>query len=315
MKHIAAAILLLAAAVSCGGRTSSAAKGAKNANPAALSEAAGDTGAAARTESSENATGDGTTAARAEGSGSGDASTQPKPRPGLPLRYTYRVVKVFPHDTKAYTQGLFWHNGYLYEGTGQYGSSELRKVEPESGKVVQRVSLERKYFGEGIALLDGKIYQLTWTDSLAIVYDAETFRVLKTFSYDGEGWGLTTDGEKLYMSDGSNRITVRDPKTFAEERTINVMNGSNRVRNINELEWIDGEIWANLYTTEQVARIDPSTGNVVGIIDFSRIQSPSDQTPQTDFFNGIAYDPATGNIYVTGKNWNKMYQVEIIGKK
>lgn len=242
-------------------------------------------------------------------------ATQTPTRPAPAKQYTYKVVEVFSHDTKAYTQGLLWHDGYLYESTGLYGESQLRKVDHKTGNVIQSISLERKYFGEGIALLNERIYMLTWTEGRAFVYDLNTFRQLKSFSYDGEGWGLTTDGTKLYMSDGTDKIYVRNPETFAIERTISVRNGQNRVRYINELEWINGEIWANIYTTEQVVRINPETGAVTGIIDFSGIQSRADHTPHTDVFNGIAYDPATDNIYVTGKRWNKLYRVEILEKE
>ncbi len=234
--------------------------------------------------------------------------------PSKPRNYTYRIVKELPHDPEAYTQGLFWHEGYLYEGTGRNGSSSLRKVDPATGRVVQSVELERKYFGEGIAMLDGLIYQLTWTEGRAFVYDAATFRRTGSFSYDGEGWGLTTDGRRLYMSDGSENIFVRDPATFRAERTITVTNDRRNLYYLNELEWIDGEIWANIYTLAEVVKIDPETGHVTGIIDFGGLQSPSDRSPRQDVFNGIAHDPATGNIYVTGKLWNKIYQVEIIEK-
>jgi glutamine cyclotransferase len=228
--------------------------------------------------------------------------------------YTFKIIKEFPHDEEAYTQGLFWHEGYLYEGTGQNGHSELRKVELATGKVVKSVKLAGRFFGEGIALLGNSIYQLTWTEGRAFVYDAETFRQTRSVSYDGEGWGLTTDGEKLYMSDGSETIYVRDPDTFAEERAITVVADRRNVYYINEMEWIDGEIWANIYTYNEIVRIDPATGNVTGIIDFSGIQSSSDRHSGDDVFNGIAYDSATGNIYVTGKLWNKVYQVEIVEK-
>ncbi len=233
--------------------------------------------------------------------------------PAAPKKYTYRIVRELPHDTGAYTQGLFWHDGYLYEGTGQNGRSELRKVDPSTGKAVRSVKLDRKYFGEGIAMLNGLIYQLTWTEGRAFVYDAETFRQTKTFSYDGEGWGITTDGRKLYMSDGSENIYVRDPATFRTERTATVTYNRRNVYYLNELEWIDGEIWANLYTSTDVVRIDPATGRVTGVIDFSGIQSPADRSANPEsVLNGIAHDPSTGNIYVTGKLWNKIYQVEII---
>lgn len=228
-----------------------------------------------------------------------------------PVKYKYNVKAVYPHDTGAYTQGLFWHNGHLYEGTGQNGHSELRRVELKSGRVLQRTKLDKKDFGEGAAYLDGMIYQLTWVSGRAFIYDATDFRRVGSFSYDGEGWGLTSDGKELYMSDGSERIAVRDPKSFGVVRTFDVTVEGRPVDSLNELEWIDGLIWANRYYYNEIVMIDPSSGAVVGIIDLEGIQAPSDKLPDTDVLNGIAYDPASGRIFVTGKNWNKLYQIEI----
>lgn len=228
-----------------------------------------------------------------------------------PQHYTYRVVAVYPHSTSAYTQGLVWDSGRLLEGTGQYGQSELRRVRLD-GRVEQNMRMDEKYFGEGITLLNGKIYQLTWMEGEAFVYDMDNFGLLKSFRYSGEGWGLTTDGEWLYMSNGSDKIFVLDPDTFARKRVISVMSGRRRVTSLNELEWIDGRIWANVYMTDTVVIIDPATGNVTGVVDFSKLLSPSDITPSTDVLNGIAYDPETGRIFVTGKNWNKLFEVEIV---
>lgn len=228
-----------------------------------------------------------------------------------PVKYTYRVTAVYPHDTEAYTQGLIYHEGALYEGTGQNGRSELRRVDLESGRPQRSVKLDRQYFGEGITMHDGLIYQLTWVAGRAFVYDAENFRRIKSFVYDGEGWGLTSDGERLYMSDGSDKIYVRDPDTFAVVRTINVTTAGRPTDSLNELEWIEGEIWANRYLTEEVVIIDPDTGNVTGVVDFGGIQAAADRLPGTDVFNGIGYDQKRGHIYVTGKNWNKLYRVEI----
>lgn len=227
------------------------------------------------------------------------------------VAYGYKVVEVLPHDRGAYTQGLIYLDEYLYEGTGQNGMSELRKVEPKTGKVLKSVKLPKRYFGEGITYLNGKIYQLTWTEGRAMVYDAADFRQIRSFSYDGEGWGLTTDGSKLYMSDGSETIYVRNPETFAVERTFEVMHAGVPIDMLNELEWIDGRIWANRYLTEEIAIIDPATGSVVGVVDFSGIQAEADKLPGTDVFNGIAYDATKGDIYVTGKHWNKLYRVEL----
>lgn len=236
-------------------------------------------------------------------------------------KYGYSIVRSYPHDTGSYTQGLFWHDGFLYESTGEYGRSAMKKTVPDTGKAILRTGLESKYFGEGATLLDGKIYQLTWLEETLFVYDAATLKETGTFSYSGEGWGLATDGRKLYMSDGSANITVRDPATFRTERVISVRNGGSPVEEINELEWIDGKIWANLYITDprrmtspQIVIIDPATGNIEGIIDFSGIYTQLAVTPMTDVMNGIAHDPATGRIFVTGKRWNKLFEIEIFKK-
>ncbi|HIW98376.1 MAG TPA: glutaminyl-peptide cyclotransferase [Candidatus Tidjanibacter gallistercoris] len=232
-----------------------------------------------------------------------------------PARYTYEVKAVYPHDTGAYTQGLFWRDGYLYEGTGRNGHSELRQVELATGRVERRVKLDRQYFGEGIAWHDGKIYQLTWVAGRAFVYGADDFRLLRSFVYDGEGWGLTSDGQYLYMSDGSDKIYVRDAEHFGVVRTINVTMSGRPLDMLNELEWIDGSLWANVYLTNRIVIIDPQTGEVTGTADFSGLQEPSDVTPDTDVFNGIAYDAASGAVYVTGKNWNKLYRIELVGER
>ena len=245
-----------------------------------------------------------------------EAPAEQQGRPQI-KQYGYKVVKTYPHDTGSYIQGLFWHDGYFYEGTGQYGESRLMKVELQTGKAVQTVELPRGYFGEGITWHNGKIYQITWTEGRAFVYDGKTLKQEKIFTYRGPGWGITSDGKKLYMSDGTEKIYVRDPETFAIEKIITVTIGRNRQHDINELEWIDGEIWANIYLSKdnRVVRIDPGTGYVTGIINFEGIQDEKDRLTNPDHvFNGIAYDPQTGNIYVTGKYWNKIYQVEITEK-
>lgn len=234
---------------------------------------------------------------------------------GKPIQYTYKVKAVYPHSATAYTQGLYWHDGFLWEGTGQYGQSALRKVDLYSGEAVAGAPLERHYFGEGIALLGGRIYQATWTDGKVFVYDAQSLDLLKTISYDGEMWGLTTDGEKLYMSDGSHEIHVINPDGFIKERSFPVSVGRRPLHEINELEWIDGRIWANIYMSDSIVIIDPDTGEVEGIVDLQGILPDADRTIYTDVLNGIAYDAAGGRIFVTGKNWNKLFEIEIVKKQ
>ena len=231
-----------------------------------------------------------------------------------PKKYSYRVIKTFNHDPKAYTQGLFFHNGFLYEGTGQNGSSSLRKVELETGKVIQSNNLEQDYFGEGITLFGDKIYQLTWTSGIGFVYDAETFKRLHTFNYTTQGWGLTTNGNELVMSDGSNTLYFMEPNDFSEVKKVEVFDNYGPQKMLNELEYINGKIWANVYTTNRVVIIDPQSGAVVSEIDFTGILKNSDKTGNEDVLNGIAYDPTSKRIFVTGKNWPKLYQVEIDSK-
>lgn len=231
--------------------------------------------------------------------------------PPSPVRYTYKVVNTYPHNTGSYTQGLYWHDGYLWEGTGQYGHSSLSQVELETGRIVKSTSMNNDIFGEGIALLDGKIFQLTWMNGIAFVYDPDNLTRTGHFRYSGEGWGLTTDGKVLYMSDGTSQISMVDPTDFRKIKRINVKMDGQSLRGLNELEWIDGKIWANIYMTDEIVIIDPQTGNVEGIIDLSGILPDSDRTPATDVLNGIAYDPATGRIFVTGKYWNKLFEIQI----
>ncbi|MDR0907680.1 MAG: glutaminyl-peptide cyclotransferase [Rikenellaceae bacterium] len=238
-----------------------------------------------------------------------------------PTKYGYRIVAEYPHDATSYTQGLFWHGGVLYESTGEYGGSAVMKVALDTGRATSRRELDRRYFGEGAALSGGLVYQLTWLEGTLLVYDAATLTPRATLTYSGEGWGLTTDGSRLYMSDGTANISVRDPATFRTERVIAVRRGGKPVEQLNELEWIDGRIWANLYitdyrqmTTPQVVVIDPATGNVESEVDFSGIYSRLNVTRSTDVMNGIAHDPATGRTFVTGKRWNKLFEIELVKK-
>jgi glutamine cyclotransferase len=232
--------------------------------------------------------------------------------PTSPVRYGYRIVAIHPHDAEAYTQGLFWHDGALIESTGEKGSSTLRRVELETGIPTRKIALGDQFFGEGAAIVDGKIYQLTWEEGRCFVYDAATFARTGEFTYTGEGWGLTTDGTRLYMSDGTPNITVRNVRTFAPERTIVVRNKGRTLQWINELEWIDGRIWANVYMTNEIVMINPESGHVEGIVDLTGLVSQLTVTWSTDVMNGIAWDAATGRIWVTGKNWDKLFEIEIV---
>ena len=238
----------------------------------------------------------------------------PAATPAAPRTYTYRVIESYPHSTDSYTQGLLFADGVMWEGTGEYGHSRLQRIDLETGRADVVATLPRSEFGEGIALLDGKIYQLTWENNKAYVYDAATGRQLRTFAYAGEGWGLTTDGERLYLSDGTESIHVLDPETFRRERRITVTLEGEPVRFLNELEWIDGRIWANVYTTDQIVIIDPATGTVEGVVDLTGLLPQEDRTRQTDVLNGIAWDAAGGRIFVTGKNWPKLFEIEILPK-
>ncbi len=231
-----------------------------------------------------------------------------------PREYTYRIVATYPHAPTSYTQGLLWSEGALWESTGQYGQSAVMRVDLQTGRALQRKEIGSQYFGEGLALLDSRLWLLTWQEKTALVYDAATLEQTGSFTYSGEGWGLTTDGEMLYMSDGTESIQVIDPKDFTRKRTIHVYTDRGPLQYLNELEWVEGEIWANVYTTMAIARIDPETGNVLGIIDLTGILPQEEITRQTDVLNGIAYDPAAKRIFVTGKNWPKLFEIEVIEK-
>lgn len=228
--------------------------------------------------------------------------------------YTYAVRKVYPHSPTSYTQGLFYADGVLWEGTGQYGESVLQKVDLATGRTEVVARLPRSHFGEGIALVDGRIYQLTWHANTAHVYDAASGVKLKELRYPGEGWGLTTDGEKLYLSDGSENIYTLDPATFRREKRTTVTLEGRPVHYLNELEWIEGKIWANVYTSDRIVVIDPSTGVVEAVVDLGGLLPEEDYAPTTDVLNGIAYDAAAKRLFVTGKNWNKLFEIELIEK-
>jgi len=235
------------------------------------------------------------------------------PVPANPSTFGYRVIAEYPHDRRAFTQGLVYVDGVLYEGTGLNGQSTLRRVDLETGEVLQAVGLSEEYFGEGIAVLGDRIYQLTWKNGVCVVFDRESFEVQEAFTYETEGWGLTTDGERLIMSDGTNRLFIRDPETFAELDTIDVYDGVRAIWNLNELEVVDGEIWANVWQTDLIARIDPATGQVTGWIDLTGLLSEKDRERRpVDVLNGISYDSETGRLFVTGKLWPKLFEIEVV---
>jgi glutamine cyclotransferase len=234
-------------------------------------------------------------------------ATQPESEPPV---YRYRIVNTFPHDRNAFTQGLEFHNGYLYESTGLNGQSSLRKVELRTGRVLQIHRLAQEYFAEGITIFGNRIYQLTWQNGVCFVYSLNNFRQETQFRYYGEGWGLTNDGKHLIMSDGSETITFRDPETFTEVRKITVRAQGKPVKNLNELEYIDGEIWANIWYSDMIARIDPQTGIVKAWVDMEGLPMPDRGIE--DVLNGIAYDRQNKRIFVTGKRWSKLFEIELV---
>lgn len=237
--------------------------------------------------------------------------------------YTYNIVKAYPHDRRAFTQGLVFNNGILYESAGNYEESTLRKVDLNTGKVLQKYDVPPEYFAEGMTILGDNIYQITWKEQTAFVYGLNDFKLLRELKYSGEGWGLTNDGTNLIMSDGTHVLRVVDPETFRTVRSIAVFRENGRpLMEINELEYVKGEIWANIWHSENpetlgkpnhIARIDPATGKVLGWIDLSGI-SPGDQDDDSEgenTLNGIAYDAASDRIFVTGKKWKNLYEIKV----
>jgi len=222
------------------------------------------------------------------------------------------VVRTYPHDPHAFTQGLEYYSGYLYESTGIAGQSTLRKVALETGDVVKKVSLPPQYFGEGLTIFHGRIYQLTWLSKKGFVYDLRSFRQVGEFPYDTEGWGLTHDDESLIVSDGTNKIRYLDPVSFAVTRTIEVYAGREAVVNVNELEYVSGQIFANIWHSPRIARIDAHSGQVLAWIDLTRIAA-KEQHGDEGVLNGIAYDKAGDRLFVTGKNWAKLFEIKVEG--
>lgn len=231
-----------------------------------------------------------------------------------PTFYTYEVVAEYPHLRTSYTQGLQFVDGELWEGTGEYGRSQLLRTDLASGKVLQSKKLSKDEFGEGITVLGDKIHQLTWLNGKLHIYDRKTLTPLATHTYKGEGWGLTSDGTKLYMSDGTNYIRVLNPETMAQERRIGVTLRGESLSHLNELEWIEGKIWANVYTTDHIVIINPENGVVEGVINLSGILPEKERDNRTDVLNGIAYDKAAKRIFVTGKNWSKLFEIKIVNQ-
>jgi glutaminyl-peptide cyclotransferase len=228
-----------------------------------------------------------------------------------PVLYTYEVINVYPHDPEAFTQGLVFDGEMLYEGTGLNGRSSLRRVELSSGQVLQQVDLAAEYFGEGITVWDERIIQLTWQSRRGFVYDKTTFERLGEFSYATEGWGITHDGRRLIMSDGSATLYFWNPDTFTPVDSVDVYDISGPVMRLNELEYIDGEVWANIWQTDRIARIDPVTGQVLGWVDLSGLLTPEERAG-TDVLNGIAYMPESDRLFVTGKLWPKLFEIRVI---
>jgi len=234
------------------------------------------------------------------------------PTAAPPAHYTYRVIQTYPHDPTAFTQGLVFHQGALYEGTGLVGESTLRKVELESGVVLDRLTLPPEQFGEGIAILGERIVQLTLNSGIGYVYDLSSFRQLATFSYPGEGWGLTHDGLRLILSDGTPTLRFLDPESLDEIGQLSVTDGGQPVGGLNELEFVEGDVFANLWPTDRVARISLETGQVVGWIDFAGLLPAASRTPGVEVLNGIAYDAERGRLFVTGKRWPSLFEIELV---
>ncbi len=228
-----------------------------------------------------------------------------------PVEYGYRIVNSYPHDPGAYTQGLLFHDGFLFESTGRNGHSSVRKVRLETGEVVQQQPVDSRYFAEGLTLWKGRLIQLTWQSHLAFVYDAQTFRFERSFRYSGEGWGLTSDGTHLVTSDGTATLRFLDPESFTERRRVVVKAGGLPVASLNELEFVRGEIYANVWHTDRIARIAPDSGRVVGWIDMTGLLSPAYRMDPEGVLNGIAFDPDRGRVFVTGKLWPKLFEIDV----
>jgi glutamine cyclotransferase len=226
-------------------------------------------------------------------------------------KYGYQIVNIFPHDSNAFTQGLILVDGNLLESTGQEGFSSLRRVELESGRILKKVDVPEPYFAEGLAALNGKLYQLTWQHHTGFIYDAQSFSRLGEFNYEGEGWGLATDGQSLILSDGSSRIRFIDPASFRVTRSINVTDSGTPVRELNELEYVKGEIYANVWHDNRIATIDPQSGHVNAWIDLTGLMPEGELQDPEAVLNGIAYDQASDKLIVTGKLWPRLFEIKV----
>jgi len=244
----------------------------------------------------------------------GAPAPQPTPTPALkgPQRLMVKVISTRPHDTSAYTQGLVWHEGQLYESAGLYGESSLRQVDPATGEVRRRVDLPPQYFAEGLAWVGDRLIQITWQEGVALVYRVSDFQKVGELRYTGEGWGLCHDGARLVMSDGSDRLTFRDPETFAAVGEVRVRMVGAPVGQLNELECVDGAVYANIYQTEDIVRVDPATGEVTAVIDASGLLAAADYQAGAEVLNGIAWMPETKRFLITGKRWPLMFEVELV---
>lgn len=244
------------------------------------------------------------------------ATEPPTPEPTAtatgPAPYAFRVVATYPHDVNAWTQGLVIDQGTLFEGTGRWGESSVREVALETGLVLRSVPLDAEYYGEGITVLGDRIFQLTWQENTGFIYDRNTFDLLETFSYPTEGWGITDDGERLIVSDGTGTLYFWDPQTLTEIGRLLVRDDIGPLNRLNELEFINGEIWANIWLEDRIARISPETGEVLGYIDLTGLLDETTLTQPADVLNGIAFDEATGRIFVTGKLWPALFEIEVI---
>ena len=246
------------------------------------------------------------------GANSGLPPKGPEPTANGPVpRYGYQIVNIWPHDSNAFTQGLILMDGKLLESTGEEGRSSLRQVDLESGRVLKKVDVPVPYFAEGIALLNGKIYQLTWQHQLGFIYDAQTFERTGQFNYSGEGWGLTTDGQSLILSDGSSHLRFINPADFKVTRTISVVDGQRQIDQLNELEYVNGEIYANVWHDNRIATINPQTGHINAWIDLNGLMQPGELQDPEAVLNGIAYDHANNKLSVTGKLWPRLFEIKL----